>query len=459
MSAPLLAFRERYAGAGRRAAVLTLADQLVSSATNFGVGVLIARAGGANALGAFGIAFLVWLAAVGVNRALVTEPMTVGDATDSGDARLSEGMASTLLLGLGWVGLLVLVWGGLLLAGQNVVVLLALAPWMPSLLVQDYWRCTGFRLHRADRALISDVVFAVAQGSVTFVLFALDVHSVAAYLASWGIGGTAGAIVGLAIARVDLVVRGGLTHLRALWARSRWFLADFGTAFVSDQGYLLLLPVLIGTAQFGVYRAGVSLIGPAVIIFLAGGNFGLPQCVRRLRERGMPGLMTYTPRLSLAVLGLTTAYCVLVAVLAEPVLRLVYGADFTGAAVITELVAAQYVLFSIGFGCGVALKAAGHMRQLWAMRMVGAVVSITGVIVLASSFGLTGAGLASVVTGATYTVVIMVAFARLRRRGPSGPARGLRHGDEAALQADRAKTRDLEPETGRRQDPDSVPGL
>lgn len=456
MRALWLPFRQRYAGAGQTA-VLTLADQLVSSATNFGVGVLIARAGGASALGAFGIAFLVWLAAVGVNRALVTEPMTVGDGTDSGGARLREGMASTLLLGLGWAGLLLLAWAGLLLAGHNVVALLAMAPWMPSLLAQDYWRCTSFRLHRADRALVSDVVFAVAQGSVTFVLFALDVHSVAAYLASWGIGGTAGAVVGMAIARVGPVTCGGLTHLRALWARSRWFLADFGTAFVSDQGCLLLLPLLIGTAQFGIYRAGVSLIGPAVIVFLAGGNFGLPQTVRRLRERGMPGLMSYTSRLSLTVLGLTSAYCGLVAVLAEPMLQLVYGANFTGAAAITELVAAQYVLFAIGFGCGVALKAAGHMRQLWTMRMISAVVSITGVIVFASSFGLIGAGLASVVTGGTYTLGIVVAFIRLRRQGPSGVARGPLHSHETALQADRATTRDLELETSRRQDPTRFP--
>jgi len=55
------------------------------------------------------------------------------------------------------------------------------------------------------------------------------------------------------------------------------------------------------------------------------------------------------------------------------------------------------------------------MRQLWAMRAASAVVSITGVIVLASSFGLTGAGLASAVGGALYTLGVIIAHRRMRR--------------------------------------------
>jgi O-antigen/teichoic acid export membrane protein len=416
VSRPALRARRWYADQGRNA-VLTLTDQFVSSATNFAIGVLVARAGGADALGAFGIAFLIWLAVLALSRALISEPMTVGDATGSGDFQLREGMLATLLLGAGVAVCLAAAGGLLILAGASGVAVLALAPWIPGLLLQDYWRGMAFRLQRPARALTSDVVFAVAQGSSTLALFALDVHSVAAFIASWGIGATAGALVGLFQSRVRVSGRGGLTHLRSLWARSRWFLAESGTAFLSDQGYLLLLPLVLGTAQFGVYRAGASLVGPAVIIFLAGGNAGLPECVRRLRQHGMPGLLAYIPRLSAAVLGLTTVYCVLVAILARPMLRLAYGAEFADAAVITQLVAAQYVLFAIGFGCGVALKAAGQMRRLWAMRTVGALISITAVLVLASSLRLAGAGLAGVVAGAAYTVGIMVIFQRMRVPG------------------------------------------
>lgn len=406
-----------------RGAVLTLADQLVSSASNFIVGVLIARAGGADALGAFGIAFLLWLVVLGINRALVTEPMIVGGSMDSSNAELREGLLASLMLGVGGAGLLAVAGIIMGLAGLNPVAALALAPWIPSLLVQDYCRSMAFRLQRPSRALVSDVVFAVVQGTATLGLFMLHVGSVSAFLASWGIGASAGALVGLGQAHIRVTGRGGIAHLRALWPRSRWFLAEFGTAFPSSQGYLLLLPVLLGTAEFGMFRAGASLIGPVVVIFLAGGNAGLPECVRRLRQDGMPGLAAYTPWLTAAVVALTALYCGIVAFLAVPLLRLTYGENFTGAAIITQLVAAYYIIVAIGFGFGVALKAAGQMRQLWAMRAVSAVVSITGLIVLANLFGLTGAGLAAVAPGAVHTVGVTVAYRRLRKRmlvGASG---------------------------------------
>lgn len=406
---------------GGRGATLTLADQLVSSASNFALGVLIARAGGADALGTFGIAFVVWLAVVGANRAWVTEPMTVGGSTEDADAELSEGLLASLILGVVVAGVLALVAGALLLLGVPAVAILALAPWIPSLLAQDYCRLMAFRLQRPGQALISDVVFAATQGTATVGLYVLDELSVPAFLAAWGIGASVGALVGLAMSGTRRSRRyGGVAHLRQLWPRSRWFLAEFGAAFPASQGYLLLLPILLGTAEFGLYRAGASLIGPVVVFFLAGGNVGLPECVRRLRNDGMPGLHAYARLLTASVVALTVGYCGAVAVLANPVLQLTYGAAFTGAAVITQLVAIDYMIAAIGFGFGVALKAAGQVRRLWAIRAASAVVSIAAVTVLAKSFGLTGAGWAAVVTSLAYTAGVIAGYRRMRKHPPAG---------------------------------------
>lgn len=420
------AVRVRRRLGGGRGATLTFTDQLVSSASNFALGVLIARAGGADALGTFGIAFVVWLAVVGANRALVTEPMTVGGSTEDADAELSEGLLATLILGVVVAIALALVAGALLLLGVPAVAVLALAPWIPSLLAQDYCRLMAFRLQRPGQALISDVVFAVTQGMATVGLYVLDERSVPAFLAAWGIGASVGALVGLAMSGTAMSGtrssrrHGGVAHLRQLWPRSRWFLAEFGTAFPAGQGYLLLLPILLGTAEFGLYRAGASLIGPVVVFFLAGGNVGLPECVRRLRNDGMPGLHAYAQRLTASVIALTVAYCGVVALLANPVLQLTYGAAFTGAAVVTQLVAIDYMIAAIGFGFGVALKAAGQVRRLWAIRAASAVVSIAAVTVLAKSFGLTGAGWATVVTSLAYTAGVTAGYRRMRKHPPAG---------------------------------------
>lgn len=400
---------------GSRGAVLTLADQMISSASNFLLGVIIARAGGAESLGTFGVAFLVWLGVVGANRALVTEPMTVTGSTEPKDAQIPEGLLATLALSVAFAVALAGVGLGVELAGIKGTALIALSVWIPSLLAQDYCRCMSFRLQRPDHALISDATFAVVQVAASAALFAIGSHSTAAFMSAWGLGATAGAVAGVIVNGTRLRARGGFAHLRALWRRSRWFLAEFGTAFPADQGYLLLLPVLLGTIQFGFYRAGTGLVGPVVVILIAGGNIGLPESVRRLRERGMDGLARYARLLTIAVLTVTIAYCGAIALFADTALRLVYGPEFEGAATITRLIAAQYVLVALSFGFGQAVKASGQMRLLWASRAVSAVLSIASVIILARTFGLFGAGLASLMAGCAYSVGVFIAYAVVRR--------------------------------------------
>lgn len=388
---------------------------MISSASNFMLGVIIARAGGAEALGTFGIAFLVWLGVVGANRALVTEPMTVTGSTDPRDAQIPEGLLATLALAVGVALVLGGVGLGLQLSGIKGTALMALSVWIPSLLAQDYCRSMAFRMQRPDHALISDATFALVQVVVSVVLFGLGSHSTAAFVAAWGLGATAGTIAGVVANGTRLHLRGGLHHLRVLWPRSRWFLAEFGTAFPADQGYLLLLPILLGTAQFGFYRSGAGLVGPVVVILIAGGNIGLPESVRRLRQQGLGGLERYAKGLTAVVLGITVMYCAFVALFAELLLKLIYGPQFTGAITITRLIAIQYVLMAASFGFGQAVKAAGQMRLLWASRTVSAILSIGAVLVLAEAFGLIGAGLASITAGCVYSGGVAFAYLKLRR--------------------------------------------
>ncbi|MGH3828882.1 MAG: polysaccharide biosynthesis C-terminal domain-containing protein [Pseudonocardiaceae bacterium] len=338
-------------------------------------------------------------------------------ASAGGDADPREGCLASLVLGLAVAVPLAAGAGMLLLAGFDpAVALLALAPWIPSLLVQDYYRSMSFRLQRPDRALISDVLFTLTQGAVTAALLALHMTTVSAFLASWGLGATVGAWNGIALSGLRKPLRRGAAHLRGLWRQSRWFLAEFGTGFIAIQGYLLLVPALVGTAEFGQYRAGVSLIGPVVVIFVAGGNIGLPGCVQGLRDEGISGLDKYTLRLTAAVVLLTVLYCGAVSVFAAPILRLVYGEPFTDATVVTQLIALNYVIMGVGFGCNQALKATNQMKRLWVMQVACAIVSITTTLVLVSSFGLIGAGWASVVAGCVHAVGVILGYQRMRKR-------------------------------------------
>lgn len=402
---------------GRQGMVLTLADQMVSSAASFLLGVVVARAGGADALGAFGVAFLIWLAVLGVNRALVNEPMTVLGADEYDRAEVRDGLLGSVSIGVAAALAVAAGCGAAALGGLDPGVVLGLAPWLPSLLAQDYVRALAFRRQRADQALAIDLVFGGVQAALTVLLFLTDRHTTGWFLGAWGVGATAGALVGMLLHRFGGFggARGALRRLRALWPKSRWFLAEFLTSFPADQGYLLLLPLLIGTADFGMYRAGASLIGPVVVVFVAGGNIGLPESVRRLRQDGLPGLSSYATKLTMGIVAMTVLYCGAAAALAVPLLTLSYGAEFAGAALVTYFVAGQYAIYALCFGWGIAMKTAGAMRLLWTVRLVSVVVSVTSVITFTSLWGLSGAALAGVVAATAYSTGVLTGSRRLAK--------------------------------------------
>lgn len=411
-------------GGGALRTALTLGDQLVSSASNFALGILVARAGGPDALGAFSIAFLAWLALMGANRALVAEAMIVVGRPEGSRSEPDRGLPATLIVGSVAAAGLALLAGAFHVLGTPLPAILALAPWLPSLLAQDYFRWMAFRLQRPQQALVSDLVFVLVQAAATLGLLALGRTTVPAFIASWGIGATVGAIVGFTLLDTRKhTIRGGAAHLRSLWSRSRWLLAEFGTSFVAGQGHLILLPILLSTREFGLYRAGSSLITPIALLFTVSLSVGLPECSRRLRVDGSPGVREHASKLTIAVVTTTSAYCCAIALFAPALLPLVYGPEFVGATVITLLTAISYVISSTYVGNCLALKAVRQLRPLWMLRMVSAVASILSTVVLARSFGLVGAGYASIVADSVYAIGTLALYYRTFKHSTDVPAR------------------------------------
>ena len=189
------------AGAAGKRALLTTTDQAFSSASNFVVGVAVARIAGPQGLGGFALAYGCWLVLAALHRSLVTDPMAIENDAVQPDApaRLSRGFASEVSLALAAAACLAVVGVPLFEEGQRTfgLAMLAVIPWLPFLLVQDYWRWTGFMRREPGKALANDTVFNVVQG-ICFALVAIGrVHSVVAVIASWGAGAAAGALYGL----------------------------------------------------------------------------------------------------------------------------------------------------------------------------------------------------------------------------------------------------------------------
>src|SRR5579862_9732227 len=180
---------------GSRLASLTLFDQGFSSVSNFAIGVVIARVVGASGLGGFSLAYAAWLVIAALHRSLITDPMAInGDVhTTDGGGPIEQGFAAELLLGLAGGTIIAAVGVALYLLNAPVfgAAMLGLAPWVPALTAQDYWRWVGFLTRHPGKSLANDAVFNGAMAVALGVLYLTHVHSIAALVGAWGLGAVA----------------------------------------------------------------------------------------------------------------------------------------------------------------------------------------------------------------------------------------------------------------------------
>lgn len=413
------------AGSGRRVAI-TLADQLVSSGSNFAVGVLVARLvqDDRAQFGAYMLAFTCWLCVVGLHRAIITEPIILRASGPGRDRdHLAEGVAAEFVFGS--VASATLIGAGLVMTavGEGPVgrPLATLGCWLIPLLLQDYWRAMAFRQQRPWVALANDVSFAIVQLAVMAVLWFGEVRSVPWAVTAWGLGATTGAVIGFLEAGVHPSLSGGWTLIREQWPSNRWLTVDFLTQFSTDQFYVLAVAALLGSAAYGGYRACLSLVGPATVIMLAGGNLGLPEISTHWNNGDHEAARRTARFLTLAVTGCITAYCGIVAIFSRQLLQ-IFGDDYTQFANLARLAALAYVIYALVFGQLLMIKVAGQMRSMVGVRITVTVASLGIVAILTELLGVTGAGWTALAVACLFTAGVQTLYLRRVHGGTAGRA-------------------------------------
>lgn len=400
-------------------ALLTTIDQGFSSASNFVVGVAVARIAGPAGLGGFSLAYGCWLVLAALHRSLVTDPMAIENdvVLPNAPARLRRGFASEVVLALGAAACILVAGIPLYFGGQRTfgLAMIAVVPWLPFLLVQDYWRWTGFMRREPGRALANDTVFNIVQAACFVTVAVSGIHSVVLVIASWGAGAAAGAFFGLWQFKVRPTIREGITGLRSRWHMSKWLAGNSVLGWAASQASVLLAGFILGPAGLGALRAAQTLVqGPALVLIQAGGSIGLPEASRALLDRGWAGLRRVSIIVSVAGILSIGLVGSAVVVMGGTLLRLTYGPAFSRYWPASELFALAFLISSIGLGPILVLKTTRNTRSLFRVQLVTLGVSIAAVSVLAVTRGVTGAAAAAIVT-ALANVVGLTYFGRRAR--------------------------------------------
>jgi O-antigen/teichoic acid export membrane protein len=408
-----------------RCGIWGFTDQALISATNFITMVLLARSLSPTEFGYFTLVYLGIMFAGSMQSSLVTIPHNVLGANLHGEnyaQYTTSTAAGQLLFALG-SGLLVLAGAGIArFAGSDLSgLLLGLVPAMVAWLLQEFVRRVLYTERRLGAAFTNDIISYGGQMFVIAVLWHLGLltASVALYvLATTSLLATA---LGIWQIRHSLTREIQPTFILENWRYGKWIAgAEFVGTWVSLQLYVYIAAVIVGPAAAATLNAASILFGPLRILMLSL-NTILP--IQFARTVDADGTWAFGPQLKLAYAvsaPLAGIYCLLVAVLADALLRLVYVDKYIDSVMVVVLYAIFYFLASLMLIMNSALSARRLTRPMFISRLYGCLISLPIGWLMTAIVGVEGAVLGMILATLCVNLLLWRAH-RLEAVGATGP--------------------------------------
>lgn len=359
-----------------------VADQAVSSLTNFAVSIYIVRALGAAPFGAFSLAYVTYGFALNASRGLSTDPLMVrfsGVSWRKWRTAVRKCTGNALSVGL-VTGVLALA-ASLFMSGVARDAFVALGLTLPFLMLQDSWRFSFFVAGRGGHAFLNDSIWGITLLPALILLEYSGHGNVFMFTFAWGATAGLGALAG--IFQAQLLPRPGLA-----W---KWFLAhrDLGVRYLLEgtSSSLVLqirsysIGAILSLTAVGYIQAAVTLMGPMTILNLGMGLVTIPEGARILRRspKKLP-LFCALVSAGLALAGLAWGAVLLVAVPRGLGSWLLH----TSWQPVYPLVLPQIIYLvggAISSGPGTGLHALGAARLSLSLALLGSAASVTGALI------------------------------------------------------------------------------
>ena len=247
-----------------------MADQALSSVTNFALSVFVARAVTPHEFGVFGLVFAAYLLLLNFSRALGSQPMIIRFAAAEPDAQreaVPGAAGSALVVGVAATAIVGII--AAFLSGGSRASLLALAITLPGLLLQDTWRFIFFAIARPAAAAVNDGVWAGAQFIAFGALYAYGVRTAAPYVFAWGLAATIAAAWGLVQAHALPGFPAGIRWLKAHRDIGPMLSLEFFATSATGQLTLFCVAPFAGLDGVASLRAAQVALGPLTILYAA----------------------------------------------------------------------------------------------------------------------------------------------------------------------------------------------
>jgi O-antigen/teichoic acid export membrane protein len=410
---------------GATTAFWAVTDQALFALSNFGLSVLLARWLTPDDYGAFTVAFSIFLLVGTPHGSLLIEPLMV-----FGSGRFAQRFRSylrALLRGHAAVvavtsSLLLLVAGGTALAGASRQVthaLVALAVATPFVLFQWLMRRACYVRSRVPDAAIAGAMYMVQLFAGAVLLSGAGALSApAAFLLMGAASLTSGVWLRYRLRGGPAAGEVSVRDLaRVHWEYGRWSLPTGAMWWVPGHALVLVLPIVGTLGAAGEMRAALNFVLPLWQANTALVNVLVPALVR---ARGSARWRSLLRLSNGGLLGMATAYWVVLAVAGPWVSELLYGGQYTFTRGFLLLLGATLVTETVQVASSAALNAVERPDRVFWAQLAAVVVTVTLGLALTWAFLVVGAVTGMVLAGVARGV-LLVFFVRRDARGEHKP--------------------------------------
>ncbi|MEL6588806.1 MAG: oligosaccharide flippase family protein [Bacteroidota bacterium] len=392
---------------------ITLLDQLIVSGCNFLLGILLTRWLGLDDYGVFALAWMGLLLASNLQLNFILKPMMSLGPKEADHEAKRQYYASVHYLNFGFLALIALIGLGLVYGADEWFPdwgIGYLFPVLPlavlAFLWQEFYRRLFFVSDQVFKALILD---ALAYGGMiigTLGLYLSDQLSVAsaygAVMGSFCVSFVLGLWWCRHLPRVGMAASRNVFQRH--WRFSSWLVGTALLQFFGSNFFLVAAGSIVGSAGVGALRIAQNLMGLTHILFQAMENTVPIKASGALIRDGINGMLQYLKLVSLKT-GLIIGLILLsVALAAEPLISLVYGAEFTSQSYLLIGYCVFYATLFPGYPLRYALRSLEFTQPIFVAYIVSTAFSLLAAYPMVERWGLMG-----VVYGLIITQILMQA--------------------------------------------------
>lgn len=368
-----------------------VADQALSSLTNFAVGIYVARSLGLRGLGAFSLTFATYLLTLNASRGLATDPLVVRySGAEPAAWRQAVARSTGVATAVGVAAGAASVAAGLLLSGPTGGAFIALGVMLPGLMLQDSWRYAFFLAGRGSQAFANDLAWALALFPLMAVVVAGGHAGVEWFVLAWGLSATIAALVGGVQARLVprlSQVAAWLRHHRELAPR---YLGENLTFSAAAQLRFYALSAIAGLAAVGALRAAELLLGPLNVVIIGIGLIGVPEGARIVR-RSLRQLWPFCLVLGTLQAATALAWGLALLLLPDGIGVRILGPSWQPASELVVPVTLAVALTGFWVGAFTGLRALGVAKRSLRAQAFGSAAYLAGAVAGAWLAGAAGA--------------------------------------------------------------------